>query len=55
MTEELKNDIANAIEIRRICLTEAIKLKQSPMTCEQHKDKTVIALAKEIEDYLLGK
>ncbi len=40
--------------IKMACVIEASKLKQNPNTNEQFKDKSVVDIAKELQEFVLG-
>jgi hypothetical protein len=41
-------------QFRLTCLNQAINLKQSTATVDEYKDKNVVDIAKELEEYVLG-
>lgn len=42
-------------QMRVTCLIQAIGLKQNTTTVDEYKDKNVVDVAKELEEYVLGK
>ena len=52
--ENLKMTEAEKATFRIGCLDIASKLKQNPITTEEHKTKSVIALAGEFSEFVLG-
>jgi len=45
---------AEKAQMKMACVIEASKLKQNPTTAEEHKEKTVVDLAKELEAFVLS-
>lgn len=41
------------VQIRITCLIEASKLKQDPNTHRDHEGKSIVDVAKELEEYVL--
>ena len=49
------NEDYNGQQIRMTCITEAIRLKQNPITEEEFTNRTVIEIAKELETFIFRK